>query len=88
MRSRGVPKATLAQLLSRFSLGPLRAEFGEFRIDRMEDGVIGILPVLRPQPTEPFGGYAAWVEAGKPLPSADEARRIQRHYDLLEEGMW
>jgi hypothetical protein len=67
----------------------LRAEFKEFRLDRMDDGTVGVVPVLRERPAaELIGGYAAWAEAGKPLPSEEEARRIQRGEDTLAEGIW
>jgi hypothetical protein len=63
----------------------LRAEFREFRMDRMEDGVVGVLPVLRERPVP---SYAEWSEAGKPLPSEDEARRILRRDGVVADGTW
>jgi hypothetical protein len=55
----------------------------------MEDGTVGVLPVLRERPAaELLGGYAAWAAEGKPLPPEDEARRIQRGEGTLADGMW
>ena len=76
----------------------LRATFQEFRIDQIEDGTIGILPVLQPQVIDrsSFDAFAwldAWEEAGEPdLTPEQEAeyhkqeaenRAMDRQEDLI-----
>ena len=65
----------------------LRDEFEEFRIDRMEDGMIGILPVLKAQPFDVGAAYREWVEAGKPEPT-EEQIEAERRESRLSEGLW
>ena len=65
----------------------LREEFEEFRLDQMDDGVIGVQPMLRKREFDVGAAYAAWVEAGKPEPTPEQIgnhRRVQ----VAEDPIW
>jgi hypothetical protein len=47
-----------------------------------------VLPVLRERSVAAEVSYAAWEEAGKPLPSEEEERRIQASNDTVAERMF
>ena len=64
----------------------LRAEFLEFRLDRMDDGVIGVVPVLRERPSLTL--TVSYDEAmASPLPSYDDYLRMQREA-AREDPLW
>ncbi len=65
----------------------LRAKFEEFRIDQMEDGVIGVQPVLKARPFDWAAAYREWIEAGKPEPT-EEQIEVERRERLAEETLW
>jgi DNA invertase Pin-like site-specific DNA recombinase len=65
----------------------LRAEFQEFRLDTMPDGSVGVQPVLRPRPFDAGAAFIWWLDAGRPLPSDEEAERIVRE-GHIEDARW
>lgn len=73
---------TLADLNER-----LRAKFAEFRLDRVDDDTVGVLPVLHADAVDVSAAYRAWAEAGQPDPTAEE---IEAWYadDQAEEPIW
>ena len=76
----------------------LRAEFEEFRMDSMDDGVIGVVPVLRRREIDLswdwYATYKEWIDAGQPEPTEEEIaayhrqEREERRRDRAEEPIW
>ncbi len=66
----------------------LRANFEEFRLDRVADGTIGVLPVLRAhEVTDVTAAYKAWQDAGEPMPTDQEVADHDALSDA-QEPMW
>jgi DNA invertase Pin-like site-specific DNA recombinase len=65
----------------------LREEFEEFRLDTMDNGVIGVLPVLRKREFDWFASYTAWLDAGKPEPTPEQTEEHRREA-VVDEPIW
>jgi hypothetical protein len=66
----------------------LRAKFTEFRIDEMDDGVIGVQPLLRHDPVQPGRDlYREWLESGDSHrePTREE---LAEFHGTAEEPIW
>ncbi len=53
----------------------------------MDEGVVGVLPVLRVREFDASTAHAAWVEAGEPEPTDEEIE----HYEAVQnaaEPIW
>jgi hypothetical protein len=64
----------------------LRTEFLEFRMDLMDDGVVGILPILRERPS-PASDISYDEAMARPLPSYEDYVRMQRE-EVREDPLW
>ena len=56
-------------------------------MDVVEDGVIGVQPVLRPRPFDAGAAFTRWLDAGRPLPSDEDGQRIVRE-GHIEDPRW
>ena len=68
---RGVGGSGLGEVNER-----LRGEFEEFRLDTMPDGIVGVLPVLKPRDFDVQAAFRAWLDAGSPEPTA---KQVEAH---------
>ncbi len=66
----------------------LRSEFEAFELDRVEEGIVGILPLLRERGIKDVRAlYRAWEEAGEPDPTAEEIEAYEAR-ERAEEPIW
>ena len=65
----------------------LRAKFEEFRLDRMDYGTVGVLPMLHREAVDPAALYRAWKEAGEPEPTTEAIKQYWRE-EAAENPIW
>ena len=56
----------------------LRAKFETFRLGRMDDGAVCVLPVLHREAVDSAALYRAWKVAGEPEPTTAEVEQYWR----------